>query len=147
MINGVHSFACISSVFGGRKKKSWGEKYLRKLISRCICKAFWDTRTPGGSCLCTINNFPEFVLGFLWQNRRSTWRFVFLWRWLQIKRWEIDERWGAGFIYNGWLVENGNWLFFILPVVVKEAPVTIRAESPGRMMFPWQPGISLHLSD
>lgn len=53
--------------FGGEKKKKiWGKekKDLRKLISHCICKAFWDTRTPGGSCLRTINNFSEFVLGF-----------------------------------------------------------------------------------
>lgn len=58
------------------------KKNLRKLISHCICKAFWDTRTPGGSRLRTINNFSEFVLGFLRENKRQTWRFVFL-RWEQ----------------------------------------------------------------
>lgn len=46
--------------------------------------------------------------------------------------------WVGGFIYNGWLPENENWLFFISPVVVKEAPVTTRAMSPGQTMFPWQ---------
>lgn len=51
----MHSFS---------KKKMGGED-IRKLISHCICKAFWDTRTPGGGCMCTINNFSEFVLGFL----------------------------------------------------------------------------------
>lgn len=131
-----HSYICLRFL----SIKKINKINLRKLISHCICKAFWDTRTPGGSCLRTINNFADFALGFLWENRRQTCRFVCL-RWVQRQRdgkWMRDREGGAGFICNGWLAETGNWLFFISPVVVKEAPVTTRAMSPGHTMFPWQ---------
>lgn len=139
LIINIHTFAYISSVFGMEfKKKGWGD--LRKLISHFICKAFWDTTTPGASCLCTINNFWVCV-GFLWAKRRYV-KVCLPKMGATNKRCEMDkrERGRAGFIYNGWLAENETWLFFISPVVVKEVPVTMRAMLPGQWMFPWQLG-------
>ena len=52
MISSIHHI-CMCLIVFGEKKNRWN------LISRCICQAFWDTRTPGGSCLHTTKKTSE----------------------------------------------------------------------------------------